>query len=309
MTRIFGGLFHFMARHYSKTFRSHAEQISLLSERGLAVRDSDAALHVLASMNYYRFTGYAIPFMSDREHFRPGIAFDDVLSVCRFDSDLRDLFFEAIEAVELDFRARFAYRFSEMRGALGYRDSQNFTDASAHAKTLHRIEEEISRSKEICILHFKSEYCEGEIPIWAVVEVASFGTLAAFYNNLQTDVQNAISSDYGIRGDVFGSYIKHLSILRNICAHHARLYDRRFYGFRPLNEWRVQKLKYAQENRLFFPQCLLVYRLLKNVNTFDRENWRGRLLHRLEATPRFAVVDLPRIMGIPNDAATSDLWI
>lgn len=298
-----------MARHYSKTFRSHAEQISLLSERGLAVRDSDAALRVLASMNYYRFTGYAIPFMSDREHFRPGVAFDDVLSVCRFDSDLRDLFFEAIEAVELDFRARFAYRFSEMRGALGYRDSQNFTDASAHAKTLHRIEEEISRSKEICILHFKSEYCEGEIPIWAVVEVASFGTLAAFYNNLQADVQNAISSDYGIRGDVFGSYIKHLSILRNICAHHARLYDRRFYGFRPLNEWRVQKLKYAQENRLFFPQCLLVYRLLKNVNTFDREDWRGRLLHRLEALPRFPVVDLPRIMGIPDDSATSDLWI
>ena len=309
MTRIFGGLFHFMARHYSNAFRSHAEQISLLSERGLVIRDRDAALRVLASMNYYRFTGYAIPFMSDREHFRPGVAFDDVLSVCRFDSDLRDLFFEAIEAVELDFRARFAYRFAEMRGALGYRDSQNFTDASAHAKTLHRIEEEISRSKEICILHFKSEYCEGEIPIWAVVEVASFGTLAAFYNNLQADVQNAISSDYGIRGDVFGSYIKHLSILRNICAHHARLYDRRFYGFRPLNEWRVQKLKYAQENRLFFPQCLLVYRLLKNVSTFDRENWRGRLLHRLEATPRFVVVDLSRIMGIPDDAATSALWI
>ena len=309
MTRIFGGLFHFMARHYSNAFRSHAEQISLLSERGLVIRDRDAALRVLASMNYYRFTGYAIPFMSDREHFRPGVAFDDVLSVCRFDSDLRDLFFEAIEAVELDFRARFAYRFAEMRGALGYRDSQNFTDASAHAKTLHRIEEEISRSKEICILHFKSEYCEGEIPIWAVVEVASFGTLAAFYNNLQADVQNAISSDYGIRGDVFGSYIKHLSILRNICAHHARLYDRRFYGFRPLNEWRVQKLKYAQENRLFFPQCLLVYRLLKNVSTFDRENWRGRLLHRLEATPRFVVVDLSRIMGIPDDAATSALWV
>ena len=298
-----------MARHYSKAFRSHSEQISLLSERGLTIRDNDAALRVLASMNYYRFTGYAIPFMSDREHFRLGVTFDDVLSVCRFDSDLRDLFFEAIEAVELDFRARFAYRFSEMRGALGYRTQKNFTDEPAHAKTLRRIEEEISRSKEICILHFKSEYCEGEIPVWAVVEVASFGTLAAFYNILQPDVQNAISSDYGLRGDVFGSYIKHLSILRNICAHHARLYDRRFYGFRPLNEWRIQKLKYAQENRLFFPQCLLVYRLLKNINIFDRDDWRKRLLRKLNAKPLFAIVDLRRIMGIPDDADTSALWI
>ena len=48
---------------YQKPFKTVAEQIALLEGRGLSV-DIDASdfAAFLRSVNYYRFTGYAIPF-------------------------------------------------------------------------------------------------------------------------------------------------------------------------------------------------------------------------------------------------------
>lgn len=310
MMRIFGGFIFLMLRHYTKKFRTHAEQVTLLKERGLLVYDEAKAVEALKTVNYYRFTGYAIPFMSNRERFTPGTSFSDVMEVCLYDRKMRDKFFEAIEILELDFRARFAYRFSERHGPLGYRDCQFFSSFKDHAETLRKVSNEIVASKEICIKHFNDEYYAGEIPIWTIVEILSFGTLARCYNNLLPLEQNSISSEYGFRGDMFGSYIKHVSVLRNFCAHHMRMYDKRFFGYKPLHEWRQLHLL-CPDTRFFFPQCLLVYRLLKSVNTsvFNREEWKRDLIQLLHQAPKFESVNITSIMGVPKDVDTSKLWI
>ena len=90
-------------RHYIKKFATHVDQVALLKARGLVFGNEAAAEISLKSVNYYRFTGYALPFTRDREHFLPNATFEDVMSICSFDSRLRDLLFEVLEAIELDF--------------------------------------------------------------------------------------------------------------------------------------------------------------------------------------------------------------
>lgn len=289
-------------RHYTKTFAAHADQLALLKARGLSVGDEAKAVQTLGSVNYYRFTGYALPFTSDREHFLPNAAFEDVVEIMRFDARLRDILFEALEAVELDFRARFAYSFSQLHGALGYRDAANFMDSGKHAVSLQKIDAEIERSSEPCVLHFRRDYCPGEVPIWAVVEVMTFGTLVGLYKNLREPAAKAVSRSYGIRWDILGSYLQHLSVLRNFCAHHARLYDRKFYKFRPLKEWRGLSPA-VSDTRAFAYQVLLCYRLAKNVHSpsFDRDDWRARVCGLMRTAPCSPCFDLPALMGVTGD--------
>lgn len=297
-------------RHYTKKFATHANQVALLKARGLSLDDEKSAERILGSVNYYRFTGYALPFTRDREHFLPQATFEDIVEVCQFDARLRDLLFEALEAIELDFRARFAYSFSRLHGALGYREAKNFKDADAHAVSIQKIDREIVRSTEKCVMHFRREYCQGEVPIWAVVEVMTFGTLASLYNNLCDAEAKAVSLSYGIRWDILGSYLQHLSVLRNFCAHHARLYDRKFYKFQPLKEWRGFSPA-VSDTRAFFYQVLLCYRLAKNINSpcFDRDEWRKRVSESISAAPRIPCFDILALVGVSGDWANSSLWV
>lgn len=297
-------------RHYTKRFATYTDQVALLKARGLSVDDEVAAERLLESVNYYRFTGYALPFTKDREHFLPNVSFEDVMSVCRFDSVLRDLLFEALEAIELDFRARLAYSFSRCYGSLGYRDPANFKDAMAHADSLAKIDKEIKRSSERCVAHFRREYYEGEVPIWAVVEVVTFGTLASIYNNLCETGAKMVSLSYGIRWNILGSYLQHLSVLRNFCAHHSRLYDRKFYNFQPLKEWRGLSPTIS-DTRAFFYQVVLCYRLAKNVHSpcFDRDDWKRRMCARFSDAPCPNCFDLRKLMAVPVDVISSPLWV
>ena len=158
--------------------------------------------------------------------------------------------------------------------------------------------------------HFRREYYPDEIPIWAVVETLTFGTLASIYNNLCTPVAKVVSTSYGIRWDILGSYLQHLSVLRNFCAHHSRLYDRKFYKFQPLKEWRTIDPRLS-DTRTFFYQVLLSYRLAANVKSpyFDRDDWKQRVCAAFYCAPTNECFDLAELMGIPSDPGSSPLWV
>ena len=217
--------------------------------RGLSV-DIDASdfAAFLRSVNYYRFTGYAIPFQVDREHFAKDAKASDILALYHYDRKLRDLLFEALEVIELNFRTIFAHEAARVHGPLGYLDAANFTDAAKHAKAVTRLQDEFDRSKEKCVLHFKANYANP--PVWSVVEIASFGALVHFFRMMQPSDQNKIATTYGYQGNYTASYIQHLCVLRNLCAHHGRLYDHQWdYRFAALPEWKGLAVPKMGESR------------------------------------------------------------
>ena len=76
-----------MTNAYTKPCLSESQQVALLESRGLVVTDRETAAQFLSRVNYYRLSGYAIPFLADREHFMPGAAFDDLAALMGVPSD------------------------------------------------------------------------------------------------------------------------------------------------------------------------------------------------------------------------------
>ena len=297
-----------MTNAYTKPCLSEIQQVALLESRGLVVSDKESAARFLSRVNYYRLSGYAIPFLTDREHFSPGASFDDLVAVYRFDRELRDLLFEALEAAELAYRAIIARKLSEVAGPLGYRDAANFRNPSEFVVQLRHFDKTISDSAERCIVHFKNNYGNDQVPIWALVEVETFGPVTKLYENVKAAIQSEVAKTYGIGAAPLRSYLQHLRVLRNFCAHHARLIGRRFYGYSPFVDW--PKSAATTDTRRLFHQFLFVYRMLKGMPEvcFDRVDWKGRVCDKFASAPKPPCFDLAVLMGLPSDATNSPLW-
>ena len=74
-----------------------------------------------------------------------------------------------------------------------------------------------------------ANYSEALPPIWAVVEVMTLGQLSKWYANLKSSSdRNLIAHNYDFDEVNLVSFLHHLTIVRNLCAHHSRLWNREF---------------------------------------------------------------------------------
>jgi len=180
---------------------------------------------------------------------------------------------------------------------------------------------DFSKSRELCAEHLKATY--DNPPIWAIVEVVTFGKISRLFELVNRADQASVAKFYGIRSDYLAKYMHHMSVLRNRCAHHARMYDLSFwanptetapYSFSEFKEWRqIKKRKGVRTNpkHPIFYQFALVYRLLKGCpkNVFDRDEWRNRVCRLFGTVPVIPDFDLKGNMGIPSDCKESWLWV
>ncbi len=296
-------------KDYVKPYCTIQELLELLSSRGLIIDDAERAAAFLSTVNYYRFSGYVLLFLEkgSRTRYRSDVCFGDIIDVYQFDKRLRDIFFEALEAIELTFRTQFAREFSRTYSSLAYLNPTHYEDARLLNTSLRIAESEIANTPNRFIEHLRSSY--KQIPIWALVEIMSFGWLVKLYSNLKRNVQRVIANDYGIKGDILHSYMRHASVLRNTCAHHGRLFDNRTYGFKPLKEWRGQE---SVRTNSIFCQAALLYRLMRPTANavFDREDWKNRIVCLFDSLPeKFGCLDYRTYASIPYDCGASWHWV
>jgi len=211
--------------------------------------------------------------------------------------------------VEIDFRTTFAYEHSKKYGPLGYTQIQNFnfSDRQQFDDMLAKINLEIDKSHELCIQHFRKKY--GVFPVWAMIEVASFGIIVKMYKSMDKEDKIAVAKRYGIVHKFLESYMHHLLVLRNMCAHYARIWDKQLsFGIYPLNSWRKANLPYVENRRLFY-SFPLIYQLLKPVpqSLFNRETWKNNVFGLLNEFQKLPGCNLFQIMGIPNNGF-EDVW-
>lgn len=242
-----------MAIPYEKSHLTYEDQVELLRGRGLAVTDGAAALRLLQAVGYYRLSAYVYPFrdmlpdpaqrIASPTHFRAesikaGTSFDDIASLWQFDRKLRLLVLDAVEAVEIGLRTKVAYtlgardRFGHMHpNALNekacrdpyWRDRRN--DDSRHSVWLEQYNKLLADSKEDFVRHNVHKYAE--LPIWVGVEVLTFGALSRLFGLLRQDDQTLIARELGIKGgSLLASWIETVNYLRNVAAHHSRLWNR-----------------------------------------------------------------------------------
>jgi abortive infection bacteriophage resistance protein len=218
--------------------RTLEEQADLLLSRGM---DGDRAAMIsrLAVVNYYRLSGYWHPFRNSGEDtFRPNTTFENVWQRYAFDRQLRLLVMDAIERVEVSARTRLAY-------CLAHRSGDPFayvTDPAAlpglpadeRIRFLADLADETAHSKETFAEHFRSKYGDQHehMPIRMAAEIMTFGWMLTLFRGAHPDVRREVASTFGVHDVVLSSWLLALNTIRNICAHHARLWNRQF-GTKP----------------------------------------------------------------------------
>ncbi len=214
------------------TFEEQAEQ---LIARGLQA-DKSELIACLKSVNYYRLSGYLHPFRQADNTFKPNTSFTMIWNTYCFDRELRLLIMYACECFETAIKTDIVYHLSHDSGAFGYTDKQNFPFMTDNEYTvlLEKINQETKRSKEMFVNHFFQKYGDShtQLPLWMLSEIVSFGTIASMYKGLKRPIQKKIAKKYNITSEVLLSWIGTLRVIRNICAHHARMYNRTL-GFKP----------------------------------------------------------------------------
>ena len=218
---------------YTKTWLSISGQVLKLKGYGLVIRDDTAAELFLQHINYFCFSGYALAFEESRHVFIPGTTIEQIRMAYEFDRALRDLVTESLEVIELDLRTAIAHTFAQTHGPFGHTRESNFMPVFdhpkreyTHANWLAELRDEVRRTRNLFIDHYKNNYLEyPDLPIWESTEIMSFGSLARMYRGMNIPDQKRVSSRYGLQPATLASWILHLVYVRNICAHHARLWD------------------------------------------------------------------------------------
>lgn len=239
--KLVGYFFHgrLMTKKFDKPSLNFKDQLEKLIQRGLIVNDKENALDRLSNLNYYRLAAYWLPFQEDggAHNFKEGAEFETVLNHYLFDSKLRLLVSGAIEKIEISFRTQWAYHFSQNFGSHCYTiENASIVRNIGHLRSsLDELACSISRSDEKFIVHHRQAYEEDYPPAWVACEVMSLGLISRFYSNLRAyRVRKSIADTYGLDEKFLEGFMEHLTYVRNICAHHSRLWNRHLNKKMPL---------------------------------------------------------------------------
>lgn len=281
----------------------------MLKARGLGFKDELEAEGVLQSVSYFRMACYwrAKEVDADR-NFEAGCWFEDFVDLYLFDKELRALIFRAIQDVEIALRSRIVNVFSMAQGAFWFMDAGKFVNASVFGFTLTKIQEELGRSNEDFLSEHSAKYSSPSMPpAWKTMEVASFGTLSKMYKNFgDVAAKKLVARSFGLPQYTYlESWVRSIAVLRNCCAHHARVWNRRFAmmpqvpGRLPLG-W-IGNAGSIRPQKLYAQLCILAY-LEQSIHPC------GEFVSELKALLRkFPMVDV-RGMGFPVRWETEPLW-
>lgn len=214
---------------FSKGFLSFEDQAKQLEKRGMQI--SDSTVHYLSHINYYRLGTYWWSFEDDhRSHsFKLGTKFDDVVELYVFDRELRLLLLDAIERIEISVRTKWAYYLAKENGAHAHENKDIFSNQFDHSAFLKTLKTEINRTSDKNVKRQLDKYDEQTPAIWISCEVMSFGLLSRSFDHLRRRaLKRDIADSFRLNETVFASFLHHVTTVRNICAHHSRLWNRDF---------------------------------------------------------------------------------
>ena len=272
----------------------------------MEISDLTHAEFYLQHLNYYRLGAYWLPFESDHTThvFRFGTKFEEVLSLYVFDRELRLLVLDAIERVEVSIRSQWAYQIAHLHNPHGHLDATLSVNNSRWQKNLAKLTIEVNRSDENFIKHLITTYSEALPPIWAVCEVMSLGLLSRWFDNLKPmKTRRAIAMVYGVDEQVLASWLRHLSLVRNICAHHSRLWNRDFTitPTLPRNKPVGLASQCIPGSRKLYNTLIILLHLMDMIA--PKHIWRIRVKDLLSEHETLVTA-----MGFPVDWVESKIW-
>lgn len=220
--------------HYSKPSISFQQQVNKLKTCGLQFNSEPNAILHLSNISYYRLRAYTYPFQdnTDPNHpFNVKVTFEQIIELYQFDRKLSQLVFNALEKIEIALRTQIIYQWAMINGSHWQITPALYRDPVKFANHINSLQIEIDRSHETFIEHYQNTYTSpSEPPSWMSLEVSSFGLLSQIFSNLKKGNEKlAVAKHFGLNDiGILENWMHCFSNIRNVCAHHGRLWNRRF---------------------------------------------------------------------------------
>ena len=296
---------------YSKPALSLADQIAKLEANGMVIDDHAIAEHCLQHISYYRLSAYWLPFEHPKgqagPRFRTGTNLQTVLDLYEFDRKLRLLVLDAVERVEVAARGAWAYEMAMLGDGFSYLDQAIYADQNKFNQNCARLDKEVGRSKDTFIRHYKREYSgPARPPVWMSSELLSFGLLSQWYAALkEPSLRQKVADPFDLDEVIFVTFLHQLAIVRNICAHHGRLWNRTLDVSLKLPKKSPPNLAAALNRsapKKIYNTLAMIQHCLDRAELGN--TWRERLQTLVGAMP----YGNPQMMGFPVDWADHKLW-
>jgi len=279
---------------YNKSVLTIDEQLKTLFARGLQIPDPRRVQHYLRYIGYYRFSGYFPTFLAhDQYRFQDDVKFDSILDLYVFDRKLRLLVMDAVERIEVAVRSLFSNFMCEKYGAHWYLKRQLFKADFKHHVFIGKVEYETGyrnhkKRDYYCRRYFETYSNPYLPPSWVIAEALSIGTWSHLFSKLRSrkDRKN-LGDQLGLHFKVLTSWLHSLTYLRNLCAHHSRLWNRTF-TVKPMV---AKKFKEQLRNNASFSAQASVLNLFLVVIA-DGTRWQNRLFNLLEENQNISIKEM-----------------
>lgn len=313
---------------YKKPYTSVPEQVAILQQRGLEVRDPAEAEALLRRYGYYRLSGYTYFYRqgSHSSAFLKGTTLSQVEMLYHFDEKIRSMLLEGISQIEVALRFHIGHRLGR-RDTFAHRSGAQFEDAfsawsagkseikpSKHQLWLKEYTRQENRSQEAFVQHFRRHYGP-HLPVWVATEVMSFGTLCELFQAMPDNDRKLVSARFGVltrdgEGDVgtVSTWLNHLRHLRNLSAHCARVWNRTFdVVLGKPNKSAVSELAHwdAKTVRKLYGTISVLRFLLARVN--PSSDWYANILAVITDFVRRSGISA-QAMGFPLNWQVQDIW-
>ena len=316
--------------HYEKPYLTIDKQLDLLKSRGLDVEDDAKATEYLRRIGYYRLSAYGFPFRNSivdvygnqqtLDTFKPRTTFKNISDLYAFDKSLRLVALDALERIEISLRTEVALALGAI-DPWAHREQQNFDrdfinikpprTQSSFTEWLAKLNDKAKTSKEEFAVHFRDKYNQSQMPIWIAVELLDFGPLSHLIKGMKNAGLMNICASYNLPNPlVLKGWIKTLSFVRNVCAHHSRLWNKALVNQPPkpasgyIPDFDHVALSPYQYRRLYAALCILRF-LLNSVN--PRTKWADRTKATADTFPQSSHIAL-KTAGFPANWENLPLW-
>lgn len=314
---------------YNKRPFTYKELVELLKQRGMTIPNEKRAERLLANISYYRLSAYMLPFKKRTEEgvpydeFLPGTSWNDIYALYIFDRKLRLLVFDAIERLEVSIRSQIINQLSLKYGSHWQdipeifnppitktkRDGRSVT-FDVYTDIQNHIKEQLRNNRaEVFIQHYHANYDNPENPpSWMSVEIMYFSHLSRICSGLKSRADiNGIAKYYALPPDTFCSWLHTLNYVRNICAHHFRLWNRDLnivpekLSFSKSLVW-ISNPNTVKRSKTYHLFCMLMY-MLQVANPSSSFGKRLKALLK-----EYEDVISVGAMGFPEDWEKEKIW-
>lgn len=147
-------------------------------------------------------------------------------------------------------------------------------------------------------------------PAWKTLELTSFGSLSKLYGNLKNNVKSkdTIAEELGaVNHTYLPSWLQSIAQIRNICAHHGRLWNKNLPGSpkllkKPPFDWIEDVPSPGEFQYLYIHLCLMAY-LLDRIS--PGHHFKIRLK---ELMLKYPSVDM-KALGMKPGWRQEPLWV